>query len=246
MPLSLSDDAAAVWTVALTASSEQVVSAYAVLSEDERERAAKFRFPVHRDRFILTRASLRRILARYLEVDPVRITFEYSAYGKPSVGTPPTDLRFSTSHSADKALIACTHAVEVGVDIECIRRDLDIDGLARRSFSIGEIETLRAIPPDVRHLAFLRCWTCKEAYVKAMGKGLSLALDQFDVSAALASPALVLSTRNEEFTLDDWSLITLGVGAIEGYVAAVVVKGAGLRASTFAWPPLPGASEHDL
>jgi 4'-phosphopantetheinyl transferase len=227
----LANHVAEVWTVDLGGSDDQLKRAYALLSVDERERAAKYRFPVHRDRFILARAALRGILAGYLQIAPVEIAFDYSEYGKPSVRAPQTDIRFNTSHSAERALIACTHGVEIGVDIECVRRDLDVDGLAHRFFSNQENERLRALPPDIRHFAFFRCWTCKEAYVKAAGKGLSLGLNQFDVSAAISSPAIVLSTRNEVFALDDCSLIALGTEGVKGFAAATVVQAVGLQVS---------------
>ncbi len=224
MALVLRDNTAEIWVLDLAGCHEEVQRASVLLSADERERAARFHFPADRDRFILARAGLRRILAGYHDVAPAAIAFEYSSYGKPSLRKPQSEIQFNTSHAADKALVACSRGMEIGVDIEDISRKLEPEDLARRFFSPQESEKLDALPADLRHLAFLRCWTCKEAYVKAVGKGLSLGLDQFDVSAVLANPAVVSSTRNEEFVLGDYFLCALAVDTIEGYLAAVIVR----------------------
>jgi 4'-phosphopantetheinyl transferase len=143
------------------------------------------------------------------------------------------DIRFNTSHSHEKALVACSRGREVGIDIEWIRQDLQVDDLANRFFSAGENETLRAIPADRRHLAFLRCWTCKEAYVKAVGRGLSLDLKSFDVSAALRDPAQWPSGI-EKFAVDGWSLLVLKPN-VENYIAALVVEQGEISARVHSW-----------
>jgi 4'-phosphopantetheinyl transferase len=235
MPLVLHDNAVEVWVVDLKASREKVEYAFQLLSNDERQRAEQFQFPVHRDRFVIARASLRRILASYLQIQPAHLTFRYSEYGKPSLVTPQTDIRFNASRSDERALIACSQGREIGVDNERIRRDLDVEDLAQRFFSVEENEWLRTVTPDLRHLAFLRCWTCKEAFVKAVGTGLSLDLTKFDVSVALANPAAVLSPDMGKFTVNGWSLITFGTAAVEGHLSALVTRGAELEVSVQPW-----------
>jgi 4'-phosphopantetheinyl transferase len=235
MPLPLNDNVVEVWVVDLLASRERIEYGFQLLSDDERRRSEQFRFPVHRDRFVMARASLRRILAGYLQVEPTQLAFEYSEYGKPSLVTPQTDIRFNASRSHERALIACSRGRELGVDTERIRRDLDVDDLAQRFFSVEENDRLREVPPDFRHLAFLRCWTCKEAFVKAVGKGLSIDLDKFDVSVALANPAAFLSADTEEFTVNGWSLIVFGTAAVEGHFSALVTRGAALNVSVRPW-----------
>jgi 4'-phosphopantetheinyl transferase len=226
MPLPLNDNVVEVWIVDLLASRERVEHAFQLLSDDERRRAEQFRFSVHRDRFVMARASLRRILARYLQVEPTQLAFKYSEYGKPSLVTPQTDIHFNASRSHERALIACVREREIGVDNERIRRDLDVDDLAQRFFSVEENERLREVPPHLRHLAFLRCWTCKEALVKAVGKGLSLDLDTFDVSVALRNAAAIVSADTEVFTVHGWSLIAFGPRTVEGHLSALVTAGA--------------------
>ncbi len=120
------------------------------------------------------------------------------------------------------------------MDIEKIREDLEVDDLARRFFSVEENDRLRAVPPNLRHLAFLRCWTCKEAFLKAAGMGLSLDPVKVDVSMALANPEAVLSTDAQEFTVNGWSLIALGT-AVEGHFSALVTRGTELKVIVQPW-----------
>jgi 4'-phosphopantetheinyl transferase len=231
--MQLSHDAVDIWIVDLLASSEAVERDYALLSDDERGHADRFRFPRDRRRFVIARAALRRILAAYMETDAQHIAFEYSAYGKPKLAASENDIRFNTSHSHEKALVACSRGREVGIDIEWIRQDLEVDNLSDRFFSTGENEKLSAIPPDRRHLAFLRCWTCKEAYVKAVGKGLSLDLKSFDVSVALRDPA-EWSSGIEKFAVNEWSMLVLKP-EVENYIAALVVEQGEVNARVHSW-----------
>ena len=212
-----------VWAFDLLAPDERVKNAYDLLSEDERHRAERFHFPVDTRRFVIARASLRQVLGDYLEIAPKRLAFEYSEYGKPRLSSPNIDFRFNASRSRERALIACTRGHEIGVDIECIRLDLEVDDLAQRFFSVAENERLRAVPPALRHLAFLRCWTCKEAYAKALGKGLSLDPRGLDVSVVLNNPAAQAGLM-ENFVVDDWSLVACGPDLVEGYLSALAVE----------------------
>jgi 4'-phosphopantetheinyl transferase len=211
------------WAFDLLAPDEGVENAYDLLSEDERQRAERFHFPVDRRRFVIARASLRQVLGDYLEIAPKRLAFEYSEYGKPKLSSPNTNLRFNASRSRERALIACTSGREIGVDIECIRLDLEVDDLAQRFFSLAENERLRAVPPDLRHLAFLRCWTSKEAYAKALGKGLSLDPRELDISVVLNNLSAQAGVM-ENFVVDEWSLRVLGPDIVEGYLSALAVE----------------------
>jgi 4'-phosphopantetheinyl transferase len=221
MPLSPS--VVDVWAFDLLAPDERVGIAYDLLSEDERQRAERFHFPADRRRFVIARASLRQVLGDCLEIAPKRLAFEYSEYGKPKLSSPNTNLRFNASRSRERALIACTRGREIGVDIECIRLDLEVDDLAQRFFSVAENERLRAVPSDLRHLAFLRCWTSKEAYAKALGKGLSLDPRELDISVVLNNLSAQAGMM-ENFVVDEWSLRVLGPDIVEGYLSALAVE----------------------
>lgn len=225
MLLSLNDNVVDVWIVDLQVPDQTLQRAYDVLSADELERAQRFRFSVDSRRFVIARATLRKILGRYLQTPPELLRFEYTENGKPRLAKPPMDVRFNASRSGERALIACTRGGEVGIDIEWLHRDLEIDELARRFFTVAENEKLQTFPADHRHQAFLRCWTCKEAFVKAVGKGLSLGLDTFDVSVGLGDPSLDLSAPIERFVVNGWSLIPFGRNTVAGYISALAVEG---------------------
>jgi 4'-phosphopantetheinyl transferase len=177
--------------VPLDVSAETIAGLYATLSPDERERSARFRFARDRQRFIAARGALRALLGRYLGTRPGEIRFAYNAFGKPAL-TPEFggQLQFNLSHSGDLALIASTTDAEVGVDLECIRPDADYGEIARSVFSAAEVEQLNSVPSHLYSLAFLSCWTRKEASLKARGEGLAgLDLDGTTTDALTFQPA---------------------------------------------------------
>jgi len=163
----------------------------AVLSDAERDRAARFRFEIHRGRFVSGRAALRRLLGSQLGCAAPEVSFAYGDHGKPSVQGASTP--FNVSHSEDVALIAVGHGVgELGVDIELARSGVGGPEIARRFFAPGEVARLLAVDPSERDDAFLRCWTRKEALLKAHGGGLSLPLHDFEVSLETGRPATIV------------------------------------------------------
>jgi len=143
-----------------------------LLTRDEQERAARFRFPHLRSSFVLARGALRILAGGYLNTDPAGIRFQYGPKGKPCLAGA-ARLRFNVSHSGALALFAFTLDVEIGVDVEEIRPMPDLQQIAAGYFSAAEAAELVALPAERREAAFFRCWTRKEAYVKALGEGLS-------------------------------------------------------------------------
>ena len=220
-PLQLPDGAVDVWIVDLRASDQALRAANSLLNHEELTRARRFRFPNDRRRFVMARATARQVLGRYLQQTPESLQFEYGDYGKPRLASPSMDLRFNTSRSAERALIACTLNREIGVDIEWIHREVEVDDLAQRFFTAAENIRLQKFPPAERHRAFLRCWTCKEAFVKAVGKGLSLGLDQFDVSAGIGDPGAPAPIKT--FVVNAWA-ITPFVTRDTDYFSALAVE----------------------
>jgi len=195
-----------------------------LLSGDEQARANRFHFEIHRRQFIVARACLRILLARYVRIEPQVIRFTYSKYGKPELATVSergARLNFNLAHSGELAVYAFTGIGEIGVDLEDIRPEFTGDDIARRFFSATEVACLDQLPVDQRALAFFNCWTRKEAFIKAKGMGLSLALDQFDVTLAPDAEPAVLSTKWDESEATRWSLRALDPGV--GYVGAVAV-----------------------
>lgn len=189
------------------------------LSAEERQRAAKFHFDKDRHRYIVSHTSLRGILARYLHRAPEELSFSVNEYGKPFLTD--HELEFNLSHSGDYALIAVTRERKVGVDVERIRAEVEIEELARRNFSPREVSELTALPLEQRLNGFFNCWTRKEAYIKAQGLGLSLPLDSFDMS--LGEPAILRATRPNAGEAAQWTMLPLDVDS--GYAGALAVRG---------------------
>lgn len=223
--LVMSGDEVHLWRVPLVES--RAAELQDILSPDERARADRFHFERDRRRFIIARGSLRTILGQYLEKDPARLILTYSRYGKPLLaGEPdPTDLCFNLSHANELALIGVAYRRRIGVDIEFNRPEFASRRIAERFFSRQEFDVLRSLPADQQAEAFFNCWTRKEAYIKAIGEGMSMPLDQFNVSLAPGSAAALLGNLRDAAEVSRWSLRDLSPGA--GYVAAVAVEGHG-------------------
>ena len=213
-----------VWRVDLNQPPAIIERCRRLLSVDEQDRADRFHFESDRQHFIVARGCLRAMLAIYLDVGAQTIQFSYASHGKPELPTSCSQLRplnFNLAHSGGFALYAFTRVGQIGIDLEHIRPDFTGDDIARRFFSSNEVGRLTRLPANVRHEAFFNCWTRKEAFLKAKGFGLSLPLDQFDVTLAPAEPAALLLTRWDETEASRWSLKAIDVGP--GYVAAVAV-----------------------
>jgi len=223
------------WRASLDATPETVASFAATLSPDERERAARFRAPADGDRFTVGRGILRAILAGYLGIEPGALRFIYGAHGKPALvsGDNAKDIRFNLSHSRGLALFAFALGREIGADLEFMRPNLDTERLAVRFFSREEIRTLQALPDAERRAAFFRCWSRKEAFIKARGEGLSLPLDGFTVSLAPGAAAALLHVAADEAEARRWELREIPVAA--DYAAAIAAEGANWSLALWDW-----------
>ena len=208
-----------VWRVALNQEDVRLERFRETLEPHELERAGRFHFEKHRRHFIVARGFLRWVVARYLETQPHALRFSYSHYGKPALEAEHA-LRFNLSHSNEVALLAVTLDAELGVDVEHVRADFASEDIARRFFSRAEVDVFNALPPQERVAAFFRCWTRKEAYIKAIGKGLSQALDEFDVTLAPEVAPALLRAKDDDATR--WWLTDVDVG--EGYAGALAVE----------------------
>jgi 4'-phosphopantetheinyl transferase len=218
-----------VWAVSLHGDSGAFA---ALLSPQERERAGRFRFADHQRRFQIGHGALRAILGGYLGVDPAAVDFTRGPRGKPYLagksltgksltGNGPF---FNLSHSGKLALIAVADR-EIGIDLEKVRHLESLTAIARRHFSTFEFEALDALGDPARQLAFYRCWTRKEAYIKALGVGLSMPLDTFDVSLGERPEFLACRDGNEEPA--NWSLLDVSPGP--EFVAAAARRARGRR-----------------
>jgi 4'-phosphopantetheinyl transferase len=223
--LKLASNEIHVWRVFLQETASCLQSLQQNLSADELNRLERYYFQKDREQFIVSRGALRAILSRYLDINPRTLNFAYNLYGKPFLDCPlaKNTLCFNLSHSHGVALIAITENRDIGIDIECIRKNLPYQEIAERFFSPLEKTVLRSLPEHLQHQAFFTCWTRKEAYIKAVGKGLSIPLDRFDVTLAPGEPAALLNFQDDPQEIFKWNLIEL-IPASD-MVAALAVEG---------------------
>lgn len=235
------------WRTALDPPAERMAELVATLSTDERTRAAAFRFERDRRAYMVARGALRTLIGRYARCDPRDATFAYGPRGKPSLHSPQAPVCFNVSHSGELALLAFSAHSELGVDVEKKRTLSDLVGLAQSVFSPRELAVVQTLSePPVRarrrsdafelgganHDAFFRCWTRKEAFIKATGEGLGRSLQSFDVSLSENEPAQLQRVDSDLFP-SRWSMSELPIDA--GYAAALVVDGQGLKVRLFSF-----------
>ena len=212
-----------VWSVSLDQPPARLEPLLELLSSDERERAGRFRFAEDERRFIVARGVLRLLLGRYVDAHPQAIEIGYGPRGKPFAITPPgKSVRFNLAHSHELALYAFTRNGEVGVDLEFVRQVDDIDPIATRFFSRHEAAVLQALPANDRLDAFFRCWTRKEAYIKALGDGFHQPLDTFEVPLEASPYGRALTIRGAGALVDRWRI--WGLQVAPGYEAALAIE----------------------
>jgi 4'-phosphopantetheinyl transferase len=208
------------WQAPLDPDQRELAGLESLLSTDERERADRFRLDRDRARYAAARGWLRRLIARYLDVDASAVTFGKGAFGKPELSHPAASwLRFNAAHSADLAVFAVAFDRRVGVDVERVRADFPVDAVANRFLPSDDRLALAALPPDRRGSAFFGMWARREAYLKALGVGLG------GTDPDGAAPADQRA---------GWSLTAFDAG--DGYAAAVAVEGRGVRVPATAQP----------
>ena len=225
------------WFVDLRLPAETLAGLSRFLTPDEVERAGRFHFQVHRDRYVARRGALRWLLGRYLDRDPSVVQLAYGDHEKPRLaGEAARCLQFNLSDSEDFALIGFDQGNEIGVDIEVVRDMPDAESIAHHFFSSGERRDLSRLPRGERQsLGFFHCWTRKEAYLKAIGKGLAAPLDAFRVTLHPDDPPRFLSFDGQSDEPEHWSLLHLEPAP--GVVGALAVRRPGLEARGHRWTP---------
>ena len=224
------------WTIGLDLPAADQSALYRSLSNEERAQAARFVFDEHRRRFVNRRGALRSILAQYLAMRPHEIEFRTGRFGKPRLPQADKQLSFSASHSRDVALVAIASEGHLGVDIERVEELPDRHDIGRCFFTAREQSEIEQGSEDERTRSFYRCWTRKEAFIKALGVGLQYPLDRFDVPAApLADDAFVAVHDRAQSATGAWAVRDLE--APQGYVAAIVHDGRVGRVEALAWSP---------
>jgi 4'-phosphopantetheinyl transferase len=210
----------------LDAAPELVGELHALLSDQEKRRASRRAFGRDRRRFIVARGRLRQLLGARLGVRPESVELAYGAHGKPALAPrfADADLRFNVSHCDDVAayVVAFGEGREIGIDIEAVRVMSDAVDLAARFFSDAERAAYRALEPPDRPLGFFNCWTRKEAFIKALGDGLSHPLNRFDVSLTPGEPARILRVGDASGERCGWRMMSFSPAP--GFVGAVVTE----------------------
>jgi len=209
----------------------------ALLDDEERERAARFVRPPDRHRFVLAHAALRLFLARCLDVRPAAVRYESGVHGKPRLGPGLPSLEFNLSHSGGSGAVAVTRDRPVGVDVERLRDMPDALSIADTHFSAAERAALRSLPRGGQQDAFFRCWTRKEAILKATGEGLSASLDGFRVTLLPEEPARLVHIRGNDEAAEPWVLQDLTLP--QDYTGALAYRGQPRRATQFSIADLP-------
>jgi 4'-phosphopantetheinyl transferase len=233
--LTLSCDTVHVWRANLDRAIDYLPQVQQSLSECECRRAEKFCFEYDRQYFIVARGILRAILARYLHIEAHTLQFRYGPQGKPFLvhNQMVSPIQFNLAHSQRFALYAIAHTRDVGVDLEQVRFLPNAKQLAQQFFSNYERTTLGSIPNDQIQRAFYNCWTRKEAYIKALGIGLSQSLREFDVTLAPGDPAKLLAHRTKPNDVARWSLCELFPS--KDYTAALAVEGHNYQLQCWDW-----------
>ena len=226
------------WVAPLDVTPEKSAHFRSLLSRDEQERAGRFHKTKDARRYEAARGSLRSLLGAYLANESDRLRFAYDAFGKPHLAgeLPLTSVNFSISHSNDWGLFGFVRGHKIGVDLERISTDIDIESLARRYFSPAECQKLWSLPADQRRRAFYCGWTRKEAYLKGRGEGLSYELNQVEVSLAADEPAVVLGATDDPNVSRKWTVQHLSPAP--GYVGAAAVEVGNIAFRCLRWEPV--------
>ena len=228
------------WRFDLALTESRADALRALLTDEEAQRAERFRFAEHRRRFIVRRARLRSLVAAYQGLAASDVRFDYGAKGKPQL-PPDLDrhregpLAFNLSDSKDLAVVAVTRGTALGVDVEVLRDMPDALSISKSFFAVAERHVLAAVPEAQRAQTFFNCWTRKEAYIKATGDGLSAPLDQFTVTLHPDSPCCFEEIEGDAQRARGWSLIAFrpladAVGAVASERTDLQISGC------FAWP----------
>jgi 4'-phosphopantetheinyl transferase len=232
--LKISDLEVHVWTVPLDYREESFYPYLGILDSEELHISASFRFERDRQRFIIRRIILRKLLSLYLGITPQMVRLRYSPHGKPYLLTPcdGDSIQFNTSHSKGLALYVFSRQRHLGVDLESLQLIPEIDALLSRWLPTQEAVSLLKLSTEKKHLAFFTFWVQKEAYLKALGQGLSH-LNDITVFFPVTPEFAVQVSSGSPFWVGSWSCQILTPAP--NYVAALTVEGGDYRLRCFKW-----------
>jgi len=215
MALTLAPQIIQTWQVFLSPWFVQKNDLMTLLNEQELQRAHRFKFDIHRDRFIVARAFLRKILSLYTDIPPEKIEFNYGKRGKPWLAENPLDLQFNISHSDDVAVYGISQTAEIGIDVEKFSDKYE-EAVAKRFFSPQEYLELSELVPEQRARAFYQIWVKKEAIIKALGEGLYAPLADFSIH---------WNQQNEKILMAPFEIYVQSIDISAAFSAAVAVTG---------------------
>jgi len=196
-------------------------SFYGLLSRDEKEKAQRFFFEKDRSQYVLARGVLRTLLGHYVNILPESVRFSYHAYGKPYLKNYPA-IQFNIAHSEEMVIIALNYEDWIGVDIEYIERKIDVDNVAKRFFNEKEYSRLMSINEIEKRKLFFYQWTAKEAFVKAIGRGLAFDLANVEISLNVKKGPRIATLQDAGESPENWTLYSLD--RIPQYTAVLAVK----------------------
>lgn len=191
-----------------------------LLNPVEIKRADRFHFEIHQKRYATSQGLLRFLLGQYLSLSPPQIQFSTNAYGKPFVAN--QSVHFNISHSNELSLYAFSRDTEIGIDIEYWRERKYFDGIIDSNFSEQEQAIYHGLDEPLKIASFYQGWTCNEAYIKAIGMGLSYPLQAFSVEMDPRKPANLLESKPRTDVRTEWHLQMLPCPA--NYSAALAVE----------------------
>ena len=234
--LTLSTGHVDIWKCCVKLGDDQIGELSSLLSTEEKARAQRLKIAEKQNQFIIARGRLRQNLGKYLNLDQHAFKFEYAVHGKPYMEErwQGHEISFNVSHSHNFILIAMSLDHQLGIDIEKIQHGKDHTALARRFFSKREQAELTVLPEEIKTRAFYSCWARKEAFVKAVGDGITYGLDTFDVSVHPdeTKPLINIHTNSgEDIT---WSVFNIPMD--EDYMAALAVTDNTVSVRCWIWP----------
>lgn len=223
-PIAIDDKEVHIWRIDLSDFLNEKQALHSLLSPDERQRAEKYRFEKDRDRYVIRRGILRKILGSYLKRNDEQLRFTYNRNGKQflDIETGERTISYNTSFSADIAVAAVAFKGKVGIDVEFVDHEFPKFDVADRYFSVDEVSAIRSLPADLQTAAFFNCWTLKEAYVKALGEGLSRQMPKLKISTDIEDSKTIQISADPKVT-KGWFISSFIPKP--SYIAAVAYEG---------------------
>lgn len=220
--LSLHPNQVHIWSVHIRDHTNKLSIYWELLNEKEKTKATQFKFGKDCNCFVIARGVLRKLLGSYLHLKPEEVEFQSGNYGKPYINHS-SKIQFNISHSKNVVLMGFILKDTIGVDVEYTQRKIDVKQIAKQFFSVEEYESLLTLDNSCQLQGFYNCWTRKEAFIKALGSGLSFPLDQFVVSLDCTEEAVLKDTKWDNKEKEKWVLQP--IKPRENYIGAYAVKG---------------------